>query len=142
MSLKTWMRSLLTPAIAGGMLLVAGCSQPASDTAPVAATDEHAEHEHAEGEAGHSHNGYWCVEHGMPEEICVQCDPKLAVKYQQAGDWCEEHNVPDSQCFIHHPELEQKFIAQYVAKFGEEPPPREAEEHADHDHEEHADHAD
>jgi cobalt-zinc-cadmium efflux system membrane fusion protein len=104
--------------------LVAGCSQETGDTSPVASSEEH-EHEHEHGEEGHNLHGYWCVEHGVPEEICAQCDTKLAVEFQDKGDWCEEHNRPDSQCFIHHPELEEKFIAQYEAKFGEKPPARE-----------------
>lgn len=70
------------------------------------------------------HDGYWCVEHGVPEEVCGRCDTTLAAKFQEDGDWCFEHNRPESQCFIHHPEYEEKFIAQYEAKFGKKPPAR------------------
>jgi hypothetical protein len=71
---------------------------------------------------GHSHDGWWCDEHGVPEEICALCDSKLAAEFQKKGDWCKEHDRPDSQCFICHPELEAKFAAQYEAKYGRKPP--------------------
>ncbi len=72
--------------------------------------------------AGDDHSGWWCPTHGVPEEICAQCNSALAAKYQQKGDWCEEHSRPDSQCFICHPELAAKFAAQYQAKYGTQPP--------------------
>jgi len=119
MSFESSSRFLALPAIVCGLFLATGCSQEGVDTNPVASSEEH-EHEH--GEDGHNLHGYWCVEHGVPEEICARCDSSLAVEFQEKGDWCDEHNRPDSQCFIHHPELEEKFIAQYEAKFGEKPP--------------------
>lgn len=126
MSFQSWTRSLAFPALALGMLLMTGCSQETSETDATAATEEH-DHDHDHGEETHNLHGYWCVEHGIPEEICAQCNSKLAAEFQEKGDWCEEHSRPDSQCFIHHPELEDKFIAQYEAKFGEKPPARETE---------------
>src|SRR5437660_1313458 len=74
------------------------------------------------------HSGWWCDEHGVPEEICGQCNARYAAECKQKGDWCAEHDRPDSQCFLHHPELKEKFAAQYRAKYGEEPPPTEDEE--------------
>jgi len=68
------------------------------------------------------HSGWWCSTHGVPEELCAQCNSLLAAEYQQKGDWCEQHNRPESQCFICQPELEGKFAAQYEAKFGKKPP--------------------
>ncbi len=68
-------------------------------------------------------DGWWCVEHGMPEAECAQCNPKLAAKLKKEGDWCKEHNRPESQCFICHPELKEKFAAEYRAKYGKEAPP-------------------
>ncbi|QDT66638.1 RND transporter [Calycomorphotria hydatis] len=124
MMIRSWTRSLALPAIACGLLLVTGCSQETSETETTASTEEHG-HEH--GEETHNLHGYWCVEHGVPEEICALCNSKLAAEFQEKGDWCEEHSRPDSQCFIHHPELEDKFIAQYEAKFGKKPPARDAE---------------
>ena len=64
----------------------------------------------------------WCGEHFMPESVCVQCHPDLAAAYKAKGDWCAEHGLPDSQCFKHHPELKEKFIAEFKAKTGKEPP--------------------
>src|ERR1700744_3058386 len=56
--------------------------------------------------AGHNHEGWWCKEHGVPEEVCAQCDTKLVADFKAKGDWCEKHNRPNSQCFICHPEKE------------------------------------
>lgn len=117
-------RWLAIPVMVLGLAMYVGCSQSDREGDSVAESDEH-DHEH--GEEGHSLHGYWCVEHGVPEEVCAQCDSKLAAEFQEKGDWCEEHSRPDSQCFIHHPECEDKFIAQYEAKFGEKPPAREEE---------------
>ncbi len=64
----------------------------------------------------------WCVEHGVPEDICAQCNAKIAAEYKQKGDWCKEHNRPESQCFLCNPKLEAKFAAQYEAKYGTKPP--------------------
>ncbi len=107
--------------------LLAGCGGPAAtspqsgsnpgDSGATVATGG------AKGEKkAHSHEGWWCDEHGVPEEICGQCNPKLAAEFQKKGDWCKEHDRPDSQCFICHPELEAKFAARYEAKFGKPPP--------------------
>lgn len=120
MSSQSRTRCVALSSLACGYFLFAGCSQQGGDTQTAAVSEEQ---EHAE--EGHNLHGYWCVEHGVPEEICAQCDTKLAAEYQAKGDWCDEHSRPDSQCFIHHPELEEKFIAQYVAKFGEKPPAHE-----------------
>lgn len=128
-----WTMKSAVPAAALGLLLLTGCAEQGTDADPVAASGE-AGHEHGDeghghdhGEDGHNLHGYWCVAHGVPEEVCAQCNSKVAAEFQEKGDWCEEHNRPDSQCFIHHPELEEKFIAQYEAKFGEKPPARTAE---------------
>ena len=81
----------------------------------------------ADDHKGHDHSGWWCDEHGIPEEICAQCNSKVAADYKRQGDWCKEHDRPDSQCFICHPELEAKFAARYEAKYGRRPP--KPEEH-------------
>ena len=70
----------------------------------------------------HSHNGWWCVEHGVPEEECALCDPSLVAKFKEAGDWCKEHDRPESQCFICSPARFEKFAARYEAKTGHKPP--------------------
>jgi len=73
-----------------------------------------------------NHESWWCDEHGVPEEVCAQCNPKLASKFKADGDWCKLHDRPDSQCFICHPELEGKFAAKYEAKYGKKPPKPES----------------
>lgn len=71
---------------------------------------------------GHKHDGWWCDEHGVPEEICGLCNSKVAAEMQKHGDWCKEHDRPDSQCFVCHPDYEAKFADRYEAKYGKRPP--------------------
>ncbi|MBL9084991.1 MAG: hypothetical protein JNK76_24520 [Planctomycetales bacterium] len=78
-------------------------------------------------ESAAKHDGWWCVEHGIPEGICAQCSPKVAAEFKAKKDWCKEHERPESQCFICHPELEATFAAQYEAKYGKKPPKPEGE---------------
>lgn len=80
-------------------------------------------------EAGHNHNGWWCDEHGVPEEICARCNVKLVADFKAKDDWCKEHDRPDSQCFVCHPEKEAEFAAQYEAKYGKQPPKPETDVH-------------
>jgi len=120
----------------------AGCSNSSSPQAPAKPATM------AGNEAGHDHGGWWCTEHGVPEEVCALCDVELVADFKSKGDWCEEHDRPESQCFLCNPEKEKEFAAQYQAKFGTAPPAHgdEGEGHDhDHDHEhgehEHADEA-
>src|SRR3954453_22686845 len=76
--------------------------------------------------AGHSHEGWWCDEHGVPEDVCAQCNAKLVADFKAKKDWCDKHNRPESQCFICHPEKESEFAALYEAKFGKKPPKPES----------------
>jgi hypothetical protein len=111
-------------------LTLIGCA----DTSPAPSdskTTSTAAHDHDHGaEAGHTHGGWWCAEHGIPEGECSQCNATLAADFQKKGDWCKEHNRADSQCFVCHPELEAKFAAKYEAKYGKQPPKLEQEEKA------------
>ena len=110
-------------------LLVAGCGK-SPEKAPL--TTAPAKTVSSE---GHSHDGWWCDEHGVPEEVCAQCNAKLVAGFKSKGDWCKEHDRPDSQCFVCHPEKEAEFAAKYEAKYGKKPPkPQEGEEHEHHDH--------
>lgn len=119
------LRSVSWSLLAAAALLAAGCSKPANTPAT---TGEVAK--------AHEHGEWWCDEHGVPEAICVQCDPKLAADFKAKGDWCKEHERPDSQCFICHPEKEAEFAAQYEAKYGKKPPkPKLDGEAHDHAHE-------
>ncbi|MFH1719042.1 MAG: hypothetical protein ABIF19_16940, partial [Planctomycetota bacterium] len=56
---------------------------------------------------GHAHGAdeLMCAEHGVPESICVRCNPALAAAFKAKGDWCAGHNVPESQCSICNPGL-------------------------------------
>jgi hypothetical protein len=113
-----WMRASLFSAATMAALMVGGCggnstkapdspksATPAADSSAVAIN--------------------WCVEHGVPEDICAQCNAKVAAEFKQQGDWCKEHNRPESQCFLCNPKLEAKFAAEYEAKYGKKPPQRE-----------------
>jgi nitrous oxide reductase accessory protein NosL len=87
---------------------------------------------------GHSHEGWWCSEHGVPEEVCALCDTTLVADFKAKGDWCDKHNRPDSQCFVCHPEKEAEFAALYEAKMGKKPPKPSDDGHDhghDHEHE-------
>lgn len=110
------MRTLIAVFTLAALALQAGCTKPAAENEKPA----------TEATAGDSkHDGWWCVEHGVPEGECALCSTKVAAEFKKKGDWCKQHDRPESQCFICHPELEQKFAARYEAKFGSKPPPRE-----------------
>jgi hypothetical protein len=67
------------------------------------------------------HEGWWCIEHGIPEHECLMClhsEDDLKKK----GDWCDKHDYCKSQCFACDPKLKERYAAQYKAKFGKEPP--------------------
>ena len=66
--------------------------------------------------------GYWCVEHGIPEEACSMCSSKAADDFKAKGDWCEEHSRAESQCFKCDPSRAEKYAKLYEAKFGHAPP--------------------
>ncbi|MEM6981010.1 MAG: RND transporter [Planctomycetota bacterium] len=114
-----WMkdfRGLSLAGLAAAAVVLAGCSksdvvtEPGSSE-PVAATN-----------VDHSHGGWWCVEHGVPEGDCALCDKTLVSKFKEDGDWCDEHDRPESQCFICSPKRFDKFAATYEAKTGHKPP--------------------
>src|SRR5262245_12561524 len=65
------------------------------------------------------HAGWWCTEHGIPEEECLMClhsEDDLKKK----GDWCDKHDYCKSQCFACDPKLKERYAAKYKAKFGKE----------------------
>ncbi len=104
------------------LLFAIGCGDPAAPEAASKAKTGGTSAAPDEKKTAHSHEGWWCDEHGVPEEVCGLCSSKLAAEFQKKGDWCKEHDRPDSQCFVCHPELEAKFAAQYEAKYGKQPP--------------------
>ena len=113
-----------------------GCGQPpvpqstsgtSSGTPKDAVTDSSGATKTDGSKHTHDHSGWWCNEHGVPEEECGLCNAKLAAQFQKKGDWCKEHDRPDSQCFVCHPEKETQYAAKYAAKYGEKPPKPELE---------------
>jgi hypothetical protein len=67
-------------------------------------------------------HGWWCQEHGIPEEICGKCDKEYRDKRKAEGDWCDKHKRVKSQCFQCDPSLyEKNFEPLYVAKYGKKP---------------------
>jgi hypothetical protein len=80
-------------------------------------------HGHGEHRAGHDHSGWWCDEHGIPEEECSLCSKKVETECKEKGDWCQEHERAKSQCFKCDPSLKEKYAKKYRDKYGKEPPP-------------------
>ncbi len=95
-------------------VLAIGCAQQSSDTQPSDSS--------ANSQEGHDHGGWWCDEHGIPEENCSMCSKKAADEFKEKGDWCDEHNRAESQCFQCDPTRADKFAKLYEAKYGEQPP--------------------
>lgn len=128
-------KNLLATILIAGTHGLVGCGQSAAP--PQVAKSDHADHpghkdggehhagdghDHGKEKGGHSHSGWWCDEHGVPEAECAQCDAKVAANFKKKGDWCKEHDRPDSQCFICHPEKLEEYAAKYEAKLGKKPP--------------------
>jgi copper chaperone CopZ len=110
------------------MPFAGGCnkSEPTAQNAEKAKWKEAGKEPGAAGEKD-DHSGWWCKEHGIPEEECSMCSDEYAKKCKEKGDWCEKHDRAASQCFICSPELREKFAAKYRAKYGTEPPPIKGE---------------
>ena len=88
MELMSWVRTVSFSMVALGALAVAGCGGagakgPDADKSATPAADSSC-----------SVAENWCSEHGVPEDICAQCNAKVAAEYQRKGDWCKEHNRP------------------------------------------------
>lgn len=102
-----------------GGFLTTGCGQ--SDKHGHA-SDKGTTTEAAEAKKAHDHSGWWCDEHGIPEDECSMCKPKVAKEAKAKGDWCEKHDRAKSQCFVCDPKLKEQFAARYRAKYGKAPP--------------------
>lgn len=113
---KVWTCAALVAALA----LASGCAdrpagtadapQPGTPGGPKANADDA------------KHSGWWCDEHGVPEEECSMCSSRAAKACKAKGDWCDKHTRARSQCFICEPALMEKFAARYEAKYGKKPP--------------------
>jgi hypothetical protein len=71
--------------------------------------------------AGPKHAGWWCPEHGIPEDECLMCKHSEE-DLKKMGDWCEKHEYAKSQCFGCDPKLRERYAARYRDKYGKEPP--------------------
>lgn len=128
--LTTKLRWTASLALLGLAAFVTGCgggddatpsgTTDAGGTTPVAAAPDGDDHD--KNEEGGGHDGWWCVEHGVPEAECPRCDSSLIAQFKDEGDWCKEHDRPESQCFICSPKRSDKLAARYEAKFGKKPP--------------------
>lgn len=105
----------LAIAVAGiGIMFFSGCAgEDRSAATEIVNVDDN---------LGQDHSGWWCTEHGVPEEECALCDTSLVAVFKAKNDWCAEHNRPESHCFVCQPENLDKFAARYEAKYGERPP--------------------
>ena len=68
------------------------------------------------------HGGWWCTEHGIPEDECIMCMKDGEATAKKKGDWCEIHEFPKSQCFGCDPKLKERYAVRYKEKYGKEPP--------------------
>ncbi len=82
-----------------------------------------------EGKPAAAHEGWWCQEHGVPEDLCSICmsEANAKKKFKDNGDWCKIHDRASSQCFKCDPTRYKKFEDMYIAKYNKkpEPPPKE-----------------
>jgi hypothetical protein len=115
MNRLSWVRAALLSLLAVAGMTISGCSGSGAE-GPEAGKQATP----ADSSCSVAEN--WCIEHGVPEDICGQCNAKVAAECQRKGDWCKEHNRPESQCFLCNPKLEAKFVAEYEMKYGKKPP--------------------
>jgi hypothetical protein len=121
MNWTRWTGWLALP-LAGAMLFGVGCTreQKKKDD-PQAKAKKEIPKEEVE-------HGWWCFEHGVPEEICSLCSDEAAAKFKKEGDWCKLHDRAQSQCFKCDPSLYKKYEDMYLAKYGKKPKPPPKEE--------------
>lgn len=106
-------------------LLAAGCGKDERNGKQAGQKNVGPREEQASGkEAKGKHEGWWCTEHGVPENLCSLCMSEAEAKttYKDKGDWCKVHDRAQSQCFKCDPKLYAKYEAMYMAKFNEKPP--------------------
>lgn len=127
---KVSVRAALAAMMVAG-LIVAGCGQPGDKDKPKAEAgkaksgaeaDKAKDTKVAKAEEKEGH-GWWCDDHGIPEEQCSLCSQKVEKESKAKGDWCNKHNRALSQCFFCNPDRRAFYAAQYKAKYGKEPPP-------------------
>jgi hypothetical protein len=111
MKLRASQGGVAVSLFAAFVLVAAGCGQTSTSGLGKGNTTQ------ADGD----HSGWWCPEHGVPEEECSMCSTKAAAEFKKKGDWCKEHDRAESQCFICDPSRSEKFTTRYEAKFGKKP---------------------
>ncbi|MCM2334563.1 MAG: efflux RND transporter periplasmic adaptor subunit, partial [Anaeromyxobacteraceae bacterium] len=79
-------------------VVLGACSRPAPPATPAAPPPE------AGPPATAAAAVTLCV-HGVPADLCTQCNPDLVAVFKEQGDWCNEHGVPESQCLECNPGL-------------------------------------
>jgi hypothetical protein len=119
--MKGFFTRLATLAFVGVLLTVVGCGNADKKSADAQAKAK------KDSKSFAKHDGWWCQEHGVPEEICSLCSDEAATKFKKEGDWCKLHDRAQSQCFKCDPTLYAKYEAMHVAKYGVAPkrPPEE-----------------
>ncbi len=131
-----WIGSVVLAGVAATLVVSSGCTKSdttaAKDKAKSTGKEDHKDHKEAKVDLKKGdHSGWWCQEHGVPEEMCSLCLPEAKVKEmfkdKEPPDWCKIHDRAQSQCFKCDRELYKKFEAMYVAKYNKkpEPPPKE-----------------
>jgi hypothetical protein len=109
------------------VLWSAGCTQQSGQDGKESKGDQKVaqkdnDHNGDKKDAKGEDHGWWCQEHGVPEDICSLCAAEEKVKeFKAKGDWCEKHDRAKSQCFKCDPMLYDRFAAMYRAKYGKEP---------------------
>ena len=108
---------------AAGALGLTGCGT-GENQASHAARDSRTEPKAGKDGDKKAHEGWWCEEHGVPEELCSLCmsEAQAKAKFKDKGDWCQIHARARSQCFKCDPQLYAKYEALYEARFDKKPP--------------------
>jgi hypothetical protein len=129
--LTLWRGGVACALIAAFGLLAAGCSNsgsPSNRGKDAGAKSRRADADTATAGAKEiDHSGWWCDEHGLPEEVCDVCNAKYRAAEKAKGNWCEHGRVKTS-CFKCNPGLKEKYAAMYEAKYGKKPPEPEPDE--------------
>lgn len=107
------MRRLLPFAVLLGGVLLIGCADKDTPKAQSKGTA-------TESKSAKTDHGWWCSEHGIPEDDCLMCKMSEA-ELKKKGDWCE-HDYAKSQCFVCNPKLREQYAKIYRDKYGKEPP--------------------
>src|SRR4051794_4265675 len=89
--------SIVTAGIIAFALGNTGCNKNDKKVEPQAKGKAEFKNEKVES----AHSGWWCQEHGVPEDLCSICmsEANAKKKFKDNGDWCKEHDRAESQCF-------------------------------------------